>query len=370
MTNVEDGIASINRIIGQLPISYNGGKKPIFTWMADIICREAVGHQRVLDGFSGTGIVSALFAAIGKETYSCDPLQTAYCMSVTLSQNNGEILGGDDLEMVCGHRTIDGLIFEGRDVIEGMDHLAARFHGFLTRNECAWLTMANEKLRRLSPLRQMIGQCAIRAVCCLQPYGTPHGSETFGHRIKQKDRYGNDCLGHYMNSSYEIETDVWFRKYCEKFSCAAVQMEALRDEDATCYRADIISALEEWDWIRDVDMAYFDPPYGRRQRGYAVDYGLSEALLGDEEIPFSDFDTTEGHGRNFVRLMEASSGIEKIVFSYSDKSWKSIPEIVEEIERHGRSVRVESCPHTHGKTPNERCKRDVVEHILIAERKG
>ena len=370
MEKIEEKIARMNGIIGGLPISYNGGKKPIFTWLAEVLCRESVGCHSVLDGFSGTGIVSSLMAMIGKETYSCDPLQTAYCMSVTLAQNDGAILDGETLEGVCSHRSVDGIIFEGKDVISGMDSLAGEFHGFLTRNECAWLTTANRKLMRLSPYEQMLGQCAIRAVCCLQPYGTPHGSETFGHRIKQKDRYGDGCLGHYMNSSYEIETDRWFRKYCEKFSSAVLRMSEMRTGRATCYRADLLQAMEEWGWLRNVEMAYFDPPYGRRQRGYAVDYGLSEALLGDDPIPFSDFDTVEGHSRSFPRLLDVSSNIGKIIFSFDDKSWKDIPRIVEQIEHHGRIVRIESLPHMHGKVPNKRCRREVVENLLIAERKS
>ena len=370
MTNEGDGILVVGKIIGSLPISYNGGKKPIFHWVAGTLCREAIGHHRVLDGFSGTGIMSAMLSAIGMETYSCDPLQTAYCMSVTLAQNDGDILSGDDLDGLCSHRTVDGIVYDGSDVIDGMWSLAESFRGCLTRNECAWLTMANHKLSTLSPHKQMIGQCAIRAICCLQPYGTPHGSETFRHRIKQKDKYGDDCLGHYMNSSYEIEVGVWFRKYCEKFSEAVRQMSAVRESSATCYRADVIAAIEEWDWLSDVEMAYFDPPYGRRQRGYATDYGLSEALLGGEALPFSDFDTVDGHERNFHRLLDASSGMDKIVFSYDDKSWKTIPEIVGEVERHGRRVRIESLPHVHGKRPNARCQKRVEEHLIIAERKG
>ena len=363
----QEGIDHLNKIFGILPISYNGGKKPIFKWIADVLSKESVEHHRVFDGFSGTGVISSLFGMMGKETYSCDFLQTAYCMSVTLAQNDGEIIDEEDLSMLCSHRSVDGVIFEGDDVIEGLDLPAERFRGFLTRNECAWLSMANRKLMRLSPLKQMLGQCAIRAVCCLQPYGTPHGCSTFKHRVKQKDKYGNKCLGHYMNSSYEIEVGVWFKKYCEKFSSAVCKLKDIRISHSTCYRMDTIDALA-LPWIRDVDLAYFDPPYGRRNRGYLVDYGLTESILGSDEIPFNDFDTVEGHGGNFDKLLEASSSIDKVILSYDDKSWKDIPTMIEGIKKHGRKVRVETCPHIHGKTPNKECKRDVVEHLIIAER--
>lgn len=364
----ENEIIKMDKIFGSLPISYNGGKKPIFPWISRVLLRESAGHDSVLDGFSGTGIISSFFSMIGKETYSCDPLQTAYCMSVTLSQNDGRSLSDEEIDRICSHRVVDGIVFD-EVVMEGLDDVAMRIRGFLTRNECAWMTRAREKMSSLHPLEQMIGHCAIRAICCLQPYGTPHGTETFRHRVKQKDSYGDKCLGHYMNSSYEIEADRWFRKYCDKFSKASDELSSMSSSRATCYRSDILAAMSKWGWLKEVDLAYFDPPYGRRQRGYASDYELSEAILGGNSIEFADFDTADGHSDNFDRLMDESGKIKKIIFSYDDKSWANISEIIDRVERHGRTVEIEQCSHIQGKTPNKKCKRDVMEYLIIARRK-
>ncbi len=366
---MEDVISMVEREISQLPISYNGNKKPIFRWVAESLEREAADCETVIDGFSGTGIISAFLAGAGKTVYACDALQTAFCMSVTLAQNPGVTISDEQLSAIGSHRVVDGHLFEGDDEHHGYDTIYKQFKGCLTRNECVWLTRACHKITDIPPYQQMIAQAAVRAVCCLQPYGTPNGRSTYRHRIKQKDVYDQKCLGHYMNSSYEIEVPVWFDKYCRKFNDVAQHLSSARQGKAICYRDDIITALSNYPWMLKADLAYFDPPYGKRQRGYATDYKLSEALLTEKRIEYEDFDTADGHRRSFGKLLSICEDVPKIIFSYDDKSWTTIDEITTLMRKFGRKVRVENSPHTHGKKPIKDCRRQVTEHLIIAERK-
>ena len=356
-------------MLHSLPITYNGSKQRIFKWVAGILLRESVDSQVAVDGFSGSGIISSLLADSGLEVHSSDSLFSAYAMTVTLAGNPGITMTDGQLDRIISHSCVDGMLYDDETgLVDDIPNVNDVYPGIFTRNEGIWMGRTREKLNGLPVYERLIGQVALRSLACIQPFGTPNGRSTFVHRIKQKRKYGNNCLGHYLNSSYEIEMDTWFRRYVGKFNAAVDTLSSGREGCATCHRTDVLRLLEETADL-GVGVAYFDPPYGGPGcRDYGIDYQVHEHIIGAEPLPTSDFFTAAGHAAMFDQMLDRCEGIPTVIFSYNNKAWATIDDIVARLKHRGYAISVESVDHVHGKHPIDDCQNNVTEHMIIAKR--
>jgi len=365
----DDPITRVGKLLHALPISYNGSKQRIFPWVADVLLRESVGSQVAVDGFSGSGIISAVLAASGLDVYACDTLGTAYAMTVMMAANPGITMTDEQLGQVTSHAAIDGLLYD--DVLGLMDDapgMGDAYSGLFTRNEGIWMCRTRDKLLEVPIYERLIGHCALRALVCIQPFGTPNGRSTFPHRIKQKRTYGTRCLGHYLNSSYEIEVEHWFRRYVGKLNVVVEDLSSHRLGHTTCYRMDVLELLESVAHL-DVGMAYFDPPYGGRGcRDYGIDYRVHEHIIGSSPIPAADFFTAKSHALRFEEILDRCEGIPTLIFSYNNKAWTTVEDIMTRLRRRGYDASMDSTGHVHGKHPIEMSQNRVTEHLIIARR--
>ena len=360
-------IDGIGRLLSGLPITYNGSKKKLFRWLASHVIPEIEGRDVAVDAFSGSGIVSTLLANSGLRVHACDALMSSYAMTVTLACNPGETLSDEDVDIVTSHRCVDGMLYEpGDGWLDGYGDIVDEFTGTFTRKEGLWVSRAKWKLDQLPIYERMIGYSALRGLTSIRPFGTPNGRSTFLHRIKQKDTYRDGCLGHYLNSSYEIEMDRWFRSYVGKFNSAVARLSGSRAGSVIAHREDAIDMLSRLP-MDEVDVVYCDPPYGGPGcRDYSIDYALHEAVLGGHPIGASDFFTADGHAKNFSRMLDLIDSVPKIILSYNNKAWSDIGSISAMLQRRGYSVRVETTPFVHGKRTVSAFQNRVVENLIIA----
>ena len=350
-----------------LPLSYIGGKKKMLPWLVPLLAQQIpTNTDGILDGFSGSGIVSALLTCLGRGVVSCDVLKSAYCMTVTLVQNPGEIVSDSDLAHLSSHRCVDGVVIEGDEEFRGV---AEAIEG-LTRNEAAWLEFTYRKSEALSPYRQMIAHAAIRGIGCLVPFGTTRGCSTYKHRVNQKDKYGKKCLGCYLTDSYELDVVDRYPKYVRSFNAAVEKLSDLRLSPGIAHRADVIEVLESG-WADGVEVAYYDPPYGTPSKaGYADLYGLQESILHAEEIPGATPFSAGSHSQDCERLLDASRGIKRVLISHDSHSWCDLDHMTQLLERFGRKVQVASMELSHGKIPmGEGWARKVTEYVIVADEK-
>lgn len=355
-------------IMKNLPLAYDGNKKKIFKWISSLLVQELQDAEVIFDGFSGTGIISAFLALNNYQVFSNDIFHSAYALTTTLSQNPGEIILDNELEWLSSHRCIDGIVFDENEIFEYENEIHKKYSGVLTLNEANWLKHLNVKLQKLSPYKQLIAHCAIRGISTIVPFNTANGSKKFQYRIKQKDKYGQRCLGFYYNSSYEIEYIKWFKNYVEAFNKAVLYFAENRKFDAIVYRNDIFKLLEN-NTVK-FDAAYFDPPYGRKHRiGYEDMYSFQEQLLEAEPIDHAIFTNPESHRRNFNKLLQYCDDIPKLIFSYDSKSWTSLDEICLICKRFGRTINILSTAHCHGKIAMPSHKTPVYENLIIASKK-
>ena len=350
----------------KLPLAFDGNKKKIFNWIMPLLVQELQDADIILDGFSGTGIISAFLAMHNHQIYACDMLYSAHALTTTLSQNPGENISDEELNALASHRCIDGVVFDHDGEIDVHSDVYNEYPGIFTKNEALWLAHINSKIGFASPYKQLIAHCAIRGISTIIPFSSSNGTKKFQYRIYQKDKYQQRCLGFYYNSSYEIEYIKWFKHYVMAFNDAVNYFATNRQRDAIVYHDDIFNVLERG--IK-FDAAYLDPPYGRKNRiSYEKMYAMQERLLGADEIPHAIFSNPEDHAKNFIKLLEACHDIPKIIFSYDNNSWASINEISLICKRFGRTIDILSTEHCHGKIPMDSHNSKTAENLIIAKK--
>lgn len=349
----------------KLPLAYDGSKKKIFKWIAPQIIKNLKNADIVLDGFSGTGIISAFLSLNDYQVYATDSLYSSYILTSTLNQNPGVILSEDEINYLSSHRCIDGIVFENDVEVEDVDDYVYKTHpGILTKNEVLWLSHLNKKIQNLDLFKKQIAQCAIRGISTIIPFSTSNGTKKFQNRIKQKDKYKQRCLGFYYNSSYEIEYIKWFQKYAQAFNDSVSFFSENRKYDVKVYHDDIFNILN---LNIDFDAAYLDPPYGRKNSiGYNKMYLFQENLLNAPKIDYKSFEDPINHKNNFYKLLDACSNIKTLIFSYDNNSWDSIDNICLILKKFGRIIDIISIDHCHGKIPMDSHNKKVIENIIIA----
>lgn len=363
---VNERVKEVYLILKNLPLAFDGSKKKIFSWIAPLLTQEFEDAEIILDGFSGTGIVSAFLALNGHKVYANDILYSAYALTTTLGQNPGELLTDIEIEHLSSHRCVDQIIFDKSEIFENIGGVHIKYPGIFTTNESMWMKHLNTKIQNLSPYKQLIAHSAMRGISTIVPFSTSNGTKKFQHRITQKDKYGQRCLGFYYNSSYEIEYIKWFSHYVNAFQKAVTYFASGRQHDATVFRGDIFDVLALG---IPFDAAYFDPPYGRKNRiGYEKMYAFQEDLLEADYLEHSIFTNPEEHSTNFTRLLEACNDIPKLVFSYDNHSWATIDEIALICKRFGRTISIMSTAHIHGKIPMKSHNTQTHENLIVAKK--
>ncbi len=363
----EDIIKNIYLKIKKLPLAYDGNKKKLLNWIAPSLINELQEYDTILDGFSGTGIISSILSQTGHTVYSNDIFYSAYALTTTLNQNPGEIINEKEIQWLSSHRCIDGIIFDSNEIFNDInDDIHIKYPGILTQNESTWIKYLNKKIEKLSLYKQLIAHCAIRGISTIIPFNSANGSKKFQYRINQKDKYGQRCLGFYYNSSYEIEYIKWFEKYVEAFNQIVIDFSSRRVKDAITYQDDIFNIINSG---IQFDAAYFDPPYGRKNRiSYEKMYSFQEELLEHSIQPHAIFTNPEDHRKNFINLLKICENIPRLIFSYDNKSWNDIEDICLICKSFGRTINIISKEHCHGKIPMTSHNSPVIENLIVSDK--
>lgn len=98
----------------------------------------------------------------------------------------------------------------------------------------------------------------------------------------------------------------------------------------------------------DVDCVYFDPPYGGQSSDYASIYRFLEEYIYSEQLEnlphlqsSGKFVKKKDYETHFRDMLVAAKNIPSWMFSYNDRSWKDIDDIVDLIKEYKTEVVVE-----------------------------
>jgi len=200
------------------------------------------------------------------------------------------------------------------------------------------------------------------------PFGAiDQTSNIMTHRLKQEKNYGKGSKNHdrrigiYYDQNQNLSFDHWIRKYLKDFmGCLFFQEEVSgKSQDFLinickpfeqikqgAYNTDVSLLLPSLS--REIECAYFDPPYGGQSSDYASLYRFQEEYVWKETLESAGIDLfcncfvdSKIYEFCFNNILEHSVHIPIWLFSYNDSSWQGIDYIFDFIKKYRTNVKVE-----------------------------
>lgn len=259
--------------------SYFGGKQHLIPFL-----RRHLPHQpsRIIDGFSGSGIISYYFKQMGWDTLSCDILAYAHHTAQALVVNNGVRLTSGD---------VDRLFQPTTSASRQMHILYSNL--FFTPSECDQFDAIRANIDSFSLMKQsliftIIGQVMLRKVAF----------HHFANLMTMRFRESKERIQRNPSLTRTIETE--FREIYPSFNNAV--FHGIRPVEA--YRGDIRELILDM----KADVAYFDPPYVGAHPDYEAFYHVLETFIerwAEKEFRHQTRQYYPKRGSGFVQKKEA-----------------------------------------------------------------
>lgn len=396
--NKQDMIKNISSI----PSNYVGSKRRLLSYIWDILEKNEVEYNSVLDAFSGSAMVSLLFKHMGKTVYSNDLLTSSAITAICLLENDSMVLGQKDINFLCNNKPNDC----GDFVLKNYKDK------FFTQKECEFLDRYRRNVELLCGNKFY---CGLELLNKATLYSVPNSNFTLGgdlqslrgvHQVGRKfaQEKWRDTTRKRRDDNNEIMFDKtlseMLKKYRSAFSLFAIEnhvnqncflggryyngqtianlehrlnhiksknteidsipisinkfKKILSNGKACVFNSDIVDLLEAD--IIDADLLYLDPPYGGSSSDYASLYSFLEEYLYEsplEEIEHikqgaNRFSKGKGYQGQFEHLLSLCGKYKIWLISYNDSSYADIDTIVSTIKNAGMSsVIVSDVPITY-----------------------
>lgn len=329
-------------LLGEFPTTqYLGSKQKLVNWVLENIPQG----KTVFDAFSGSGIVSYNLKKIGKKVISNDVLYSSYLFAKSLVENDSTTLSHDE---------IDALFYENDTK---SDYIERNFTDiFFTKDESVFLDNLHANIEEIcDPYKKSIAYSAAVRTCIQKMPGGKFRANLL--------KYRNTSFKHYR-PKYARSIQKTYYDFLKMFN-NAVFSNGLHNES---YNMDIFNLVSEI----SPDIAYYDPPYAGSGFDYGRDYFFAELFTKDygkiktfKGITKSyDF----GYPSNFnksnisqslTKLLEMSSHIPVLVFSYNNKSTPDMKTFVEILKSFRNEVKVKEKNYRY-KTGNSKGLKELI----------
>lgn len=335
-------------VSGYPQLRFMGSKYRLLPWIHKIVSQ--LRFDTAIDAFAGSGCVSYLFKAMGKQVIANDFLNLSATIAKALVKNPGRQISAASLERL--------LAYDARH----KRFIERKFSGiFFTPEDLRFLDLVSWNIRKLgNPYERAI---AISALIRSSAKRQPRGVFTVAGDPE-----------HYKDGRRDLKLSLK-EHFIEQ---VAVYNQAVFDNGRNnrAQRGDIFECQAE-----RVDLVYLDPPYVPRAddncyvKRYHFLEGLScywqgltiqeDSMVKKIEKPFTPFSYRR-------TAMEAFEGLFRrfadstLVLSYSSNGYPDLPELVRLMRRFKRSVEVYSRAHRYHFGTHEAVKRaEVQEYLLI-----
>ena len=242
------------KCIEKLPLPYTGNKKKLIYSIHNVLRKQNLQFDTVLDAFSGSATVSFLFKMMGKQVLSNDLLTSSYMNSVAFVENPGIKLSEEEKEFLLNNENPDKNTFV-EDNYLGTEFRPkgkiCRFNKF-TLKECRHLDNFRANVDLLcNRYLEGISLAANAAVVLRLPFGNvDQSNDIMKHRFKQEKAYGKNSQGHdrrigiYYDEEYNLKFSKWFNKYTKDFMKAGEASEQ-PVEEIKVKRANFFANLQQ-----------------------------------------------------------------------------------------------------------------------------
>ncbi len=329
-------------------IRFMGSKYRLLPWISEVLDR--LDYDTALDAFSGSGCVSYLLKALGKQVTANDFLNFSATITKALVENQGVTLGNDEILALQRHdnrhlhfieRTFSGIFFTTEDL------------RFLDRVWWNIRTLENPYKRALT-ISALVRSCAKRQ---------PRGVFTVAGDPE-----------HYKDGRRDLKLSLR-EHFVEQIAVynAAVFDNGRRNRSI---HYDVF-ALDP----AGVDLVYLDPPYVPRadDNCYVKRYHFLEGLscyweglevLAESRVrkikkAYTPFSYRGSAVDAFDRLFGLFSG-SIIVLSYSSNGYPDLDVLTGLMKRYKHTVKVFEKPHRyHFGTHASAQRNDVIEYLIV-----
>ncbi|MCB0843861.1 MAG: DNA adenine methylase [Bacteroidetes bacterium] len=328
-----------------------GNKHKLLPWIYEHL--NKLDFQTVLDGFSGSGVVSYLFKSMGKKVTSNDFLHFSHTISKATCENSFVKLQKEDVEQILLNNPPE------------RNFISKTFQDiFFTKKDLEFLDMAYANISNLNnPYKKALGiSCLLRACIKKQPRGVFTVS---GNLSNYND--GRRDLRLSLKEHFIEQVDVF--------------NELIFDNRQTSQS--INSDIFELNLSFKPDLVYLDPPYVPRSddncyvKRYHFLEGLSkywegETIMKDTKVkkiqkkytPFSyRSKAIEAFDQMFKKFQDSI-----IVLSYSNNGFPDLTQLEILLKKYKSEISILKKPHKYHFGNHSSVKRSNVEEYLIIGR--
>jgi adenine-specific DNA methylase len=315
---------------------YLGAKHTLLPWINKFIPKNA---NTVIDAFSGSQSVAFLFKQLGFQIITNDFLNFNNQIGLSLIENNIEKLTTEDLK----------ILFQSSKIKNDFKLIEDTFTNvFFERDEAKFL----DNFRANIPLLNNQYKQALAFTIINRSMTRKITMGHFAHT--QALVYANDPERVKRNRSLVRPIKDIFEEIVPKYNNAVFN----NNQENKSFNQNILELLPN---IKNVDLAYFDPPYCDSHADYQGFYHLLETYTEywkDKEFlngikrydpqRFSGFDKKRDALNSFEKLFELSEDIPHWLISYNDRSYPGIEDF-EKIISKFRKVKIEAKTYQNGR---------------------
>jgi len=324
----------------QFPVTqYHGSKRRLVGW----ILEHTLECDSVLDAFSGSGVVAYAYKQAGKQVVACEFLTSSYQFVKATVENNHITLSPEE---------IDGL-FESNPLRRS--YVEENYAGILyPAEECHSLDNLYANIQELDdPYKRSLALAAAVRTCVYKMPGGKFRPNLLAYR---------DPNHRYYKPKFRRDIRDIYRSFLNAYNDAVFD-NGRKNIALNADILDVIGGIQ-------VDVAYFDPPYGGSSYDYIRDYFFVELYTRyyGQVYEFSGAvkrykETRQSHFRfpgeirsSLETLFERAAHIPYWVVSYNNRSRPDKMELLAILRRYKPHIDVISREYAYKSGNNEQLK--------------
>jgi len=376
---------SLKKILS-IPSNYVGNKKRLLIHISDMVDSNNLDFKRVIDPFSGSGVVSLFFNSMGYPTISNDILSSSSMAILALLKGKQVEIMETDLDYIFSN------IFPPLT-----DFCLKNYNNvYFTEKECLFLDQCKSNIVRLVGNEFSVSE--FKSLSIIPSYEKEKGFKTFGFRTFETNlkatvllfllekaiidicfvggRYYNGQimakpehrLAHDRNNNRNLISMLrkkikWMFKIYEK---------TFTFKDSIVYNDDVNYVLDQVFIENNNDtLVYLDPPYGKNSSDYSNLYRFSEEFLYEDKLENLNhikdggkkFNNKKEYNKHFCEVLDKCSKAKYLLISFNASSFNSIEKICEIIKKYKKNILVKSIPIAYNYRKN-RTNFDCVEKVI------
>ncbi len=282
----------------------------------------------VLDLFSGSGVVSYMFKAHGKQVFSNDYMAFSTCFATALIENKQTILQDADIHLLC-------------DMSTPKDNFVSKtFKGlYFGDNDNAFIDTVRANLPRLrNKMKRAVAMAALVRACMKK---RPRGIFTYtGHRYDDGRRDIRLSIEEHFSLAVKLINGAVFdnKMNNKSFNCDA--MDLRQGADLIYIDPPYFSPLSDNEYVRRY---HFVEGLARNWQGVDMQWHTKTKKFKSYPTPFaSRVGAFEAFDRLFKRFKDSI-----FIVSYSSNSLPTQDEMIRLLAKYKRHVEVIAIKHTY-----------------------